>query len=93
MGRVAEARQAICQALCDVSRADVALLIDAGFQPAVTPDGSGTFNDFDATNTRGQVIDYILVRGMEVHFAQVDFSTHEGRAPSDHWPIVATVAW
>jgi endonuclease/exonuclease/phosphatase family metal-dependent hydrolase len=53
----------------------------------------GTFNGFDGTTT-GEKIDAVLVSGeWEVTEAQIVRTAEGGRYPSDHFPVVATVAF
>lgn len=61
---------------------------------AVHPEGpAGTFNGFRG-DTEGDKIDYILVpAGVEVVKAAIDRTDYEGRYPSDHFPITATLAF
>lgn len=64
---------------------------------AVHPDETvvGTFNNFDASKTRGDKIDYVLAlpppRGPKVVEAWIDRRAKEGRTPSDHFPVGAVL--
>ena len=50
----------------------------------------GTFSGFKATNRSGARIDWIGVsRDWKVVEAQIDRTEHEGRTPSDHYPVTA----
>jgi len=54
--------------------------------------GVGTFNGFDGTTT-GEKIDAILVSHVwEVQHAAIVRTAQDNRYPSDHFPVVATVA-
>ena len=51
----------------------------------------GTFNGFEGT-TSGEKIDAVLASGgWEVVAAQIDRATRQGRYPSDHFPVTATL--
>ncbi len=53
--------------------------------------GVGTFNGFEGTTT-GEKIDAVLASGdWEVLAAQIDRTARQGRYPSDHFPVTATV--
>lgn len=75
----------------------VRLLLAAGFKDALaaTPArgrGAGTHHDFSGT-TDGTRIDHILLTpAWQVHHAAVLHPRPDGRLPSDHWPVVATIA-
>ena len=52
----------------------------------------GTFNGFRMDNTAGEKIDYVLAQpGTEVISAEIVRTSRNGRYPSDHFPVVATV--
>ena len=52
----------------------------------------GTFTGFVLTATTGPKIDYILVPpGAEVIDAAIVRTSRDGRYPSDHFPVTATV--
>lgn len=52
----------------------------------------GTFTGFDASRTTGDKIDYVLVTpGVEVLKAAIIRSAKDGRLPSDHFPVTATL--
>lgn len=52
----------------------------------------GTFTGFDATRTTGDKIDYVLVTpGVEVLKAAIIRTAQDGRLPSDHFPVTATL--
>ena len=52
----------------------------------------GTFNGFRMENTAGEKIDYVLVQpGTEVISAEIVRTSRNGRYPSDHFPVAATV--
>lgn len=52
----------------------------------------GTFTGFDATRTTGDKIDYVLVTpGVEVLKAAILRTAKDGRLPSDHFPVTATL--
>lgn len=68
------------------------LLVDTfrRLYPAAT--GVGTFTGFDASRTTGDKIDYVLVTpGVEVLRASIIRTAKDGRLPSDHFPVSATV--
>lgn len=51
----------------------------------------GTFNAFKGVST-GEKIDYIFVDdGWDVVDASIDFTMPDGRCPSDHFPVLATL--
>jgi endonuclease/exonuclease/phosphatase family metal-dependent hydrolase len=55
-------------------------------------DEVGTFTGFKTGQTRGEKIDYIFVEpGAEVTRAEILRTSRDGRYPSDHFPVVATV--
>lgn len=61
---------------------------------AAHPDAAevGTFSGFRLGATGGEKIDYVLVsRGVEVVEAGIDRTSRDGRYPSDHFAVVATV--
>lgn len=52
----------------------------------------GTYHDFDATKTGGPRIDWIgCSPEWEVRAAGIDRLVHDGRAPSDHFPVTAVL--
>ncbi len=52
---------------------------------------TGTFNGFRGTRT-GEKIDYVFVSpGVAVLDAQIVHDQHDGRYPSDHFPVTATI--
>lgn len=52
----------------------------------------GTFTGFKAGQTKGDKIDYIFVEpGTEVTRAEIVRTARDGRYPSDHFPVVATI--
>ena len=68
------------------------LLVDTfrRLHPAATQ--VGTFTGFDATRTTGDKIDYVLVTpGVEVLKAAILRTAKDGRLPSDHFPVTATL--
>lgn len=52
--------------------------------------GEGTFSAFRGVRDR-QRIDYIFVRGLKVEAATIDRRERDGRNPSDHFPVTATL--
>jgi len=52
--------------------------------------GEGTFSGFKGRRN-GSRIDYIFSRGLEVKAAAIDRREREGRNPSDHFPVTATL--
>ncbi|HEX5642305.1 MAG TPA: endonuclease/exonuclease/phosphatase family protein [Thermoleophilia bacterium] len=75
----------------------VAHLLAAGLRDTLAHLGergpqAGTHHPWDGS-TDGTRIDYVLVdRGWDVLAARIDHARPGGRLPSDHWPVVATVA-
>jgi endonuclease/exonuclease/phosphatase family metal-dependent hydrolase len=52
----------------------------------------GTFTGFKTGNTTGEKIDYVLVQpGAEVISAEIIRASRNGRYPSDHFPVAATI--
>ncbi|CAN5466654.1 endonuclease/exonuclease/phosphatase family protein [soil metagenome] len=50
----------------------------------------GTFNNFDTSHMEGDKIDYIFATSdFRVHSSRIDRTSYEGRAVSDHFPVVA----
>lgn len=59
----------------------------------LTPASWGTFNGWRRTPLEGGPrIDWILVRGFEVHRAGVNTRAENGLPPSDHWPVQALLS-
>jgi len=62
---------------------------------AFVPDpgtAEGTFNAFDPAATSGPRIDWIgCSADWEVRLAGIDRTFHDGRTPSDHWPVTAVL--
>ena len=61
---------------------------------ALHPDarGAGTFNDFKTGQIEESKIDYVLTDGGFVaHEARIVHTSRDGRYPSDHFPVVASV--
>jgi endonuclease/exonuclease/phosphatase family metal-dependent hydrolase len=53
---------------------------------------AGTFTAFKMGNTTGEKIDYVLVQpGTEVLGADIIRVSRDGRYPSDHFPVAATI--
>jgi endonuclease/exonuclease/phosphatase family metal-dependent hydrolase len=57
----------------------------------------GTFCGFDPANTSGEKIDYVFVQWeatvLEAAIVRDAVPGDETRAPSDHFPVTARVAW
>lgn len=54
--------------------------------------GVGTFTGFTLGSTDGAKIDYVLVQpGTEVLSAEIVRTSRDGRYPSDHFPVAATI--
>jgi len=52
----------------------------------------GTFTGFEMGKTDGEKIDYVLVQpGAEVISAEIVRTSRNGRYPSDHFPVAATI--
>lgn len=70
-------------------------LKDARALSAAKPYGpSGTFTGFDLTAAPKQPIDFIFVSdGVTVERFAVHSETTDGRLPSDHYPVSASVRW
>jgi endonuclease/exonuclease/phosphatase family metal-dependent hydrolase len=55
-------------------------------------DEAGTFTGFKPGQTRGEKIDYVFVEpDAEVTRAEILRASRDGRCPSDHFPVVATI--
>lgn len=54
--------------------------------------GEGTFSGFQASETGGNRIDWVLVRGnWDVVSAKINRTARDGRTPSDHFPVEAVL--
>jgi endonuclease/exonuclease/phosphatase family metal-dependent hydrolase len=54
----------------------------------------GTFSAFNASETKGARIDWIGVsRDWKIQSATIDRTSRDGRTPSDHFPVTATLAY
>ncbi len=52
----------------------------------------GTFSNFQNQQTDGARIDWIVVSAdWKIESAAIDRTAHEGRTPSDHFPVLATI--
>ncbi len=52
----------------------------------------GTFSNFVETNAKGPRIDWIAVsRGSKILSAEIIHKARDGRTPSDHFPVTATI--
>jgi len=68
------------------------LLVDTFRRLHPDTKGVGTFTGFDASRTTGDKIDYVLVTpGVEVLKAAIVRTAKDGRLPSDHFPVTATL--
>ena len=67
------------------------LLGDAWLNATSRKGPEKTFHDF--TGVPDQRIDWILVRGFRALTAQTVTTQQRGRYPSDHFPVVAELAW
>lgn len=57
-------------------------------------DNEGTFSGFDAAAVKGPRIDWIGVsRDWKIQSAEIDRTQRDGRTPSDHFPITATLSY
>ena len=66
-------------------------LTGAGWADAVPVWEGGTFHDFTGA-TDGDRIDHVLIgKGWEVVSSAVSHYRPDGRLPSDHWPVIATL--
>jgi endonuclease/exonuclease/phosphatase family metal-dependent hydrolase len=69
--------------------------LEAGgvFRALLPPSGPfGTFCQYDASRVDGEMIDHILVtKEWEAVSVEIDRTNHEGRAPSDHFPVIAVL--
>lgn len=54
--------------------------------------GEGTFSGFRGRTDKKR-IDYVFSRGVEVTAAAIDRRERDGRNPSDHFPVTATLRW
>ncbi|MEV8374209.1 endonuclease/exonuclease/phosphatase family protein [Kribbella sp. NPDC056861] len=71
--------------------APLQVLLDAGWLDAVPASAGGTFHDFGGA-TDHERIDHILIgKSWRVVDAEVSHYRPDGRLPSDHWPVVATL--
>lgn len=68
-------------------------LVDTLRAAAPQPEAAeGTFSGFDPAATTGPRIDWIgCSADWEVRLAGIDRTTHDGRTPSDHWPVTAVL--
>ncbi|WBQ06158.1 endonuclease/exonuclease/phosphatase family protein [Kribbella sp. CA-293567] len=65
--------------------------LDAGWRDAVPVDAGGTFHDFGRATGLDR-IDHILIgAGWQATDAAIVRDRPDGRFPSDHWPVVATL--
>ena len=65
--------------------------IDTYGRMMLSEDDSGTFHDFTGRHDMGR-IDYIFVTpNLTLEHASIIHDSYEGRFPSDHYPILATV--
>jgi len=61
------------------------------FRP-VAESGEGTFTSFQVQNRTGERIDWIgCSEELEVRVAAIDRTARDGRTPSDHFPVTATL--
>jgi endonuclease/exonuclease/phosphatase family metal-dependent hydrolase len=61
------------------------------FRPIAEP-GEGTFTSFQVQNRNGERIDWIgCSEEFEVRVAGIDRTSRDGRTPSDHFPVFATL--
>lgn len=59
---------------------------------SVKATAEGTFSGFKATEVNGARIDWIGVSGdWKIRSAEIDRTSRNGRTPSDHWPVTATL--
>jgi endonuclease/exonuclease/phosphatase family metal-dependent hydrolase len=71
--------------------APLKVLLEAGWLDAVPAEAGGTFHDFGGATDRER-IDHILIgKSWRVVDAGVSHYRPDGRLPSDHWPVVATL--
>lgn len=83
---------------CGYSNPGITKLLDAGLtdtyrmlNPAAQDEG--TFNGFKGDKT-GEKIDFIFIRGsLEIIRAAIDHSNRNGKYPSDHFPVTATLKY
>ncbi|BAM02811.1 endonuclease/exonuclease/phosphatase family protein [Phycisphaera mikurensis] len=70
------------------------VLIDTFAAANPNPGWTGTFNKFEPQNQRTARIDWILhSEHFEVESARINLVTFDGRFPSDHHPVEATLSW
>lgn len=71
----------------------MALMEGDWFQHAKPSEGPfGTFTSFKPENINGPQIDHIFAtRGWEILSTAIDRTLYDGKLPSDHFPVVATV--
>lgn len=79
---------------CDPQSKPVQALVAGGrLELATLQSGPyGTFNGFDPAKVDGEMIDHIAITG-EWRFerVEIDRTIVNGRTPSDHWPVIASV--
>ncbi len=78
---------------CELNSAPVRKLIEVGFNPLGIQSGPKfTFNAFNPDATSGGLIDHFFYRGALSSEGVVvdDSKMHNGRFPSDHFPVVAS---
>lgn len=53
-----------------------------------------TYNSFDPTRRKGERIDWIAAsRHFKAQSAEIDYTSKDGRAPSDHYPVKAALKY
>ncbi len=74
------------------THAEMTTLLRDAWEVAADRSGpEGTFHGF--TGEAEQRIDWILVRGFDVGAVRTIDTAEDGRYPSDHFPVVADLAW
>ncbi len=66
-------------------------LTSAGLQHAVPADAGGSWHDFTGAVDNDRIDHILVTQGWNVIDAEVSNYRPDGRLPSDHWPVAATL--
>lgn len=66
-------------------------LTSAGLRHAVPADAGGSWHDFTGAIDNDRIDHILVTQGWRVIDAEVSNYRPDGRLPSDHWPVVATL--
>ncbi|WP_344219569.1 endonuclease/exonuclease/phosphatase family protein [Kribbella sancticallisti] len=66
-------------------------LTTAGLRLAVPAEAGGSWHDFTGATDQERIDHILLTAGWKVIDAEVSHYRPDGRLPSDHWPVVATL--